>query len=110
MIYTIPDDRLYKLVDQFMTDIYGELVTQDTPHTIRIWGEGEYGFPTNEDEDFIPPFELNRYGILWNNLGPNSPHLTLEDVFNVDPDMLLAFYLERKFGFDIRKVETEEEI
>lgn len=109
MTYSISDDRLYKMVDKYMTSIYGELVlgTQNEL-SFKIWGEGIYGPPMSEGDNIFSPFEINNFGTLWNNMGSESPHFVLGDLFGIDADELLMFYLERKFNLGIRNIEHED--
>ncbi len=94
MNYAIQDDRLYKLIDKYIKQMFGEIVIQDLPDTrhVMFWGTNEDYAPEPHGRRVIPPYELNQSGILWNNLGTKSPHLTLGEIFGLDADELFMFY------------------
>lgn len=109
MNYTIPEHRLMKLIEKVLTRYFGDFVIQEVSDGFNIWGTKKFPYP--EDDyyfGYIPPYFLNYYGVLWNNLGQNSPHHQLEEIFGMDGEELLMIYLENKFNLDIRKFENED--
>lgn len=111
MNYAIQDDRLYKLIDKYIKQMFGEIVIQDLPGTrhVMFWGTNEDYAPKPHGRRVIPPYELNQSGILWNNLGTKSPHLTLGEIFGLDADELFMFYLEKGFPINIKYMSHEED-
>ena len=107
----IQDDRLYKLIDKYIKQMFGEIVVQDLPGTrhVMFWGTNEDYAPEPHGKRIVPPYELNQSGVLWNNLGTKSPHLTLGDIFGLDADELFMFYLEKSFPVRIKGMSHEED-
>lgn len=111
MNYAIQDDRLYKLIDKYIKQMFGEIVIEDLHGTryVKFWGTNENYAPEPHGRRVVPPYELNQSGVLWNNLGTKSPHFTLGDIFGLDADELFMFYLEKGFPINIKYMSHEED-
>jgi len=108
MNLVISEERLFKLIEKYLKSVFGDFMIQQIGDGYNIWGTDRFTPPTTEDSDTIPPYFLNHYGILWNNLGKKSPHYQLQDIFGLDGEELLMFYLEHKFHLDIRGFDNED--
>ena len=108
MNLVISEERLFKLIEKYLKSVFGDFMIQQIGDGYNIWGTDRFTPPTTEDFDTIPPYFLNHYGILWNNLGKKSPHYQLQDIFGLDGEELLMFYLEHKFHLDIRGFDNED--
>lgn len=108
MNLVISEERMFKLIEKYLKSVFGDFVVQQIGDGYNIWGTDRFTPPTTEDSDTIPPYFLNHYGILWNNLGKKSPHYQLQDIFGLDGEELLMLYLERKFHLDIRGFDNED--
>ena len=106
--YIIPEHRLFKLIEKILTRYLGDFVVQEVADGFNIWGTKKFTPPLANYYLGIPPYFLNFYGVLWNNLGEHSPHHKLGELFGVDGEELLMFYLENKFNLNIRKFENED--
>ena len=104
----ISEERIFKLIEKYLKSVFGDFMIQQIGDGYNIWGTDRFTPPTTEDSDTIPPYFLNHYGILWNNLGKKSPHYQLQDIFGLDGEELLMFYLEHKFHLDIRGFDNED--
>jgi hypothetical protein len=108
MNLVISEERIFKLIEKYLKSGFGDFMIQQIGDGYNIWGTDRFTPPTTEDSDTIPPYFLNHYGILWNNLGKKSPHYQLQDIFGLDGEELLMFYLEHKFHLDIRGFDNED--
>jgi hypothetical protein len=108
MNLVISEERIFKLIEKYLKSVFGDFMIQQIGDGYNIWGTDRFTPPTTEDSDTIPPYFLNHYGILWNNLGKKSPHYQLQDIFGLDGEELLMFYLEHKFHLDIRGFDNED--
>ena len=108
MNLVISEERLFKLIEKYLKSVFGDFMIQQIGDGYNIWGTDRFTPPTTEDSDTIPPYFLNHYGILWNNLGKKSPHYQLQDIFGLDGEELLMIYLEHKFHLDIRGFDNED--
>lgn len=108
MNLVISEERLFKLIEKYLKSVFGDFIVQQIGDGYNIWGTDRYTPPTDDDSDTIAPYFLNHYGILWNNLGKKSPHYQLQDIFGLDGEELLMFYLEHKFHLDIRGFDNED--
>lgn len=108
MNLVISEERIFKLIQKYLKSVFGDFMIQQIGDGYNIWGTDRFTPPTTEDSDTIPPYFLNHYGILWNNLGKKSPHYQLQDIFGLDGEELLMFYLEHKFHLDIRGFDNED--
>lgn len=108
MNLVISEERLFKLIEKYLKSVFGDFIVQQIGDGYNIWGTDRYTPPTDDDSDTIAPYFLNYYGILWNNLGKKSPHYQLQDIFGLDGEELLMFYLEHKFHLDIRGFDNED--
>jgi hypothetical protein len=108
MNLVISEERIFKLIEKYLKSVFGDFMIQQIGDGYNIWGTDRFTPPTTEDSDTIPPYFLNHYGILWNNLGKKSPHYQLQDMFGLDGEELLMFYLEHKFHLDIRGFDNED--
>lgn len=110
MDYTIDESRLYKLIDKYIKQMFGEIVMQSSGEKYaRFWGTNKEYAPEPHGNRVVPPYELNKWGALWNNLGTKSPHLTLGEIFGLDADELFMFYLEKNFPVNIKFISHEED-
>ena len=108
MNLVISEERIFKLIEKYLKSVFGDFMIQQIGDGYNIWGTDRFTPQTTEDSDTIPPYFLNHYGILWNNLGKKSPHYQLQDIFGLDGEELLMFYLEHKFHLDIRGFDNED--
>ena len=108
MNLVISEERIFKLIEKYLKSVFGDFMIQQIGDGYNIWGTDRFTPPTTEDSDTIPPYFLNHYGILWNNLGKKSPHYQLQDIFGLDGEELLMFYLEHKFHLYIRGFDNED--
>jgi hypothetical protein len=108
MNLVISEERIFKLIEKYLKSVFGDFMIQQIGDGYNIWGTDRFTPPTTEDSDTIPPYFLNHYGILWNNLGKKSPHYQLQDIFGLYGEELLMFYLEHKFHLDIRGFDNED--
>ena len=110
MNYEIQDDRLYKMIDKYIKQMFGEIVMESSSGKkyTNFWGTNEEYAPEPYGNQVVPPYELNQSGVLWNNLGTKSPHLTLGEIFGLDADELFMFYLEKNFPVNIKGMSHEE--
>ena len=108
MNLVISEERIFKLIEKYLKSVFGDFMIQQIGDGYNIWGTDRFTPTTTEDSDTIPPYFLNHYGILWNNLGKKSPHYQLQDIFGLDGEELLMFYLEHKFHLDIRGFDNED--
>ena len=108
MNLVISEERIFKLIEKYLKSVFGDFMIQQIGDGYNIWGTDRFTPPTTEDSDTIPPYFLTHYGILWNNLGKKSPHYQLQDIFGLDGEELLMFYLEHKFHLDIRGFDNED--
>ena len=108
MNLVISEERIFKLIEKYLKSVFGDFMIQQIGDGYNIWGTDRFTPPTDDDSNSIAPYFLNHYGILWNNLGKKSPHYQLQDIFGLDGEELLMFYLEHKFHLDIRGFDNED--
>ena len=84
MNLVISEERIFKLIEKYLKSVFGDFMIQQIGDGYNIFGTDRFTPPTTEDSDTIPPYFLNHYGILWNNLGKMSQHYQLQDIFGLD--------------------------